>query len=197
MFGRLWILSLRNSSPLGRVAAFVRPCLAWIGAPARDRRGMSAVEFGLAAPVFLAMLTPVIDLGLAFSQQIRINQAVEAGAQYAAMNQYNTNSSTSCDSTKPWAACVSGAMTNATTLSVGPSVGGETCGCPNGTSTSIISHDTVSTCGPSNGGTTCSDGSTPGYYVTISASLTYTSVMPFSILGASTTLSSQAVVRVN
>jgi hypothetical protein len=39
-------------------------------------------------------------------------------------------------------------------------------------------------------------GSKPGYYVTLSASLTYTSVMPYSILGSSTTLSRQAVVRV-
>ena len=45
-------------------------------------------------------------------------------------------------------------------------------------------------------GTACSDGSAPGYYVTISATSTYTSVMPYSILGTSTTLSSQAVVRI-
>ena len=42
----------------------------------------------------------------------------------------------------------------------------------------------------------CPDGSSPGYYVTLSANATYTSVMPYSILGSSTTLSSQAVVRV-
>ena len=116
MVCRLWASSPRKCSSLYKMVATPRPRLAWIGALLRDRRGMSAVEFGLAAPVFLAMLTPVIYLGLAFSQQIRINQAVEAGAQYAAMNQYNTNSSTSCDSTKPWAACVSGAMTNATAI---------------------------------------------------------------------------------
>src|SRR5712672_2574184 len=124
MFCRPWIMSSYNRPPSGWPAAALRPCLARIGARigalARDRRGMSAVEFGLAAPVFLAMLTPVIDLGLAFSQQIRVNQAVEAGAQYAAMNQYNSNAGTSCDSTTPWAACVSSAMNNATTLSLSP-----------------------------------------------------------------------------
>src|SRR3954453_5198018 len=128
MFGRPWIMSSYNRPP----AAALRPCLARIGARigalARDRRGMSAVEFGLAAPVFLAMLTPVIDLGLAFSQQIRVNQAVEAGAQYASSNPYAGTS---------WASAVSSAITNATTLSVNPSVGAETCGCPNSTSTAI------------------------------------------------------------
>jgi len=69
MSSRPWTLSSKNHSPFGSVITRVLPCLARIGALSRDRRGMSAVEFGLAAPVFMAMLTPVVDLGLAFSQQ--------------------------------------------------------------------------------------------------------------------------------
>jgi Flp pilus assembly protein TadG len=171
--------------PSGWLAAALRPGLAWIGALARDRRGVSAVEFGLAAPMFLAALSPVIDLGLAFSQQIRINQAVEAGAQYASSNPYAGSS---------WSTGVSNAVTNAiANLTITPSVGSETCGCPNSTSTAIVtgSYGTPPTCSGS-----CPDGSNPGYYVTISAQATYTSVMPYSILGTSATLSSQAVVRV-
>jgi len=188
MFCRPWIMSSYNRPPSGWPAAALRPCLAQIGARigalARDRRGMSAVEFGLAAPVFLAMLTPVIDIGLAFSQQIRVNQAVEAGAQYASSNPYNGTS---------WASAVSSAITNATTLSLNQSVGAETCGCPNSTSTAIVtgSYGSPPTCTGS-----CPDASKPGYYVTITANVTYTSVMPYSILGSSATLSSQAVVRV-
>jgi Flp pilus assembly protein TadG len=180
-----WTMHLPIRLLSGWLAA-LRPSLAWIGALARDRRGMSAVEFGLAAPVFMAMLTPIVDLGLAFSQQIRINQAVEAGAQYASTNQYNTSS---------WSSGVSSAMSGATTLSISPSVGSETCGCPNSGSTAIVTggYGTAPNCtgGP------CPDGSNPGYFVTISASRTYTSVMPYSILGSSITLSSQAIVRVN
>jgi len=186
---RPWIMSSYNRPPSGWLAAALRPCSARIGARigalARDRRGMSAVEFGLAAPVFLAMLTPVIDLGLAFSQQIRVNQAVEAGAQYASSNPYAGTS---------WASAVSSAITNATSLSVNPSVGAETCGCPNSTSTAIVtgSYGTPPNCTSNS----CPDGSSPGYYVTITGNVTYTSVMPYSILGSSATLSSQAVVRV-
>ena len=172
-----------------RLGAALRPIRTWIGALARDRRGMSAVELGLAAPVFLGLLSPVIDLGLAFSQQIRVNQAVDAGAQYASTNPYNTGT---------WSSNVQSAITNATTLAVSPNVGSETCGCPNSTNTAIISVDSAANCGPANGGTTtCSDGTAPGYYVTITGQVTYTSVMPYSILGSSVTLSSQAVVRVN
>src|SRR5439155_863110 len=125
---RSWIMSSHNRPSSRWLTAVLRPCLARIGALVRDRRGMSAVEFGLAAPVFLAILTPVIDLGLAFSQQIRVNQAVEAGAQYATANPYNGSTTTTCDSTNPWSACVQSAMTNATSLSVSPVVGSETCG---------------------------------------------------------------------
>ena len=181
MFLMSWIPSLRTCRLSGRLAARLRPSLTWIGALARDRRGVSAVEFGLAAPVFLAALSPLIDLGLAFSKQIRVNQAVEAGAQYAAVNQYNSGT---------WATNVSNAVTNATTLSVSPNVGSETCGCPNATST-LISNVGTPPCGQA-----CTDGTTAGYYVTISAQATYTSVMPYSILGTSATLSSQAIVRI-
>jgi Flp pilus assembly protein TadG len=180
-----WIADLPIRPPSGWLAAALRPGLTWIGALARDRRGVSAVEFGLAAPMFLAALSPVIDLGLAFSQQIRINQAVEAGAQYASSNPYAGSS---------WSTGVSNAVTNAiANLTITPSVGSETCGCPNSTSTAIVtgSYGTPPTCSGS-----CPDGSNPGYYVTISAQATYTSVMPYSILGTSATLSSQAVVRV-
>jgi Flp pilus assembly protein TadG len=180
MFLMSWIPSLRTCRLSGRLAARLRPSLTWIGALARDRRGVSAVEFGLAAPVFLAALSPLIDLGLAFSQQIRVNQAVEAGAQYAAVNQYNSGT---------WATNVQNAITNATTLSVSPTVGSETCGCPNATNTAI------SNVGSPPCTQACTDGTTAGYYVTISATATYTSVMPYPIIN-NPTLSSQAVVRI-
>ena len=170
-----------------RLSAALHPIRFWIGALARDRRGLSAVEFGLAAPVFLAMLSPMIDLGLAFSQQIRLNQAVDAGAQYASLNPYNSSS---------WSTNVQNAVTNAnTTLSIGtPSVSSEVCGCPNAANTGISGGvGTAPNCTPG----ACTDGSNPGYYVTISASLTYNSVMPYSIIGSSPTLSSSATVRVN
>ena len=199
MFCRPWIMSSYNRPPSGWPAAALRPCLAQIGARigalARDRRGMSAVEFGLAAPVFLAMLTPVIDLGLAFSEQTRLNQMVEAGAQYATANPYNSSTTTTCDSTNPWTACVTSAMTNAqsTLTGITTNVGSETCGCPNATNTLISTggYGTPPSCSGS-----CPDGSSPGYYVTISTSITYTSVMPYSILGSSTALSSSATARV-
>jgi Flp pilus assembly protein TadG len=168
------------------LSALRRPFVG-LAALARDRRGMSAVEFGVAAPIFLGILMPVVDLGRAYSQEIQIRQAVQAGALYASVNMYSGST---------WSSNVSSAVTNSTTLSVSPTVSAESCGCPNADSTAIVSHDTVTTCGSSNGGTNCSDGSTPGYYVTITGTLSYTPVMPYSILANPTTLSAQAVVRI-
>lgn len=151
----------------------------------RDRRGVSAVELGLAAPLLLGALSPVVDFGMAFSQKTRLQQAVQAGAQYASMNVWNGGSSPTA---------IKAVVTNATTLPVTfPSDPSETCACPNGTTSPYIqAADTLSTCGT----TTCSDGEVSGYYVSVAAQLTYTPLMPISFLSNPTTLSATSVVRV-
>ena len=73
----------------------------------RCDRGVAAIEFGLSAPMLLAMLVPVADLGLAFSRQQELRQAVQAGAQYAALHPWNQNAP----------AAITGAVTAATSLS--------------------------------------------------------------------------------
>ena len=128
----LWHFRLRVRSVFSRVAgdacrfavlraangiAALRRPLVGFTALVRDRRGMSAVEFGVAAPLFLGILMPVVDLGRAYSQQIQIRQAVQAGALYASVNVYNTGT---------WSSNVSSAVTNLTTLAVSPTVGSET-----------------------------------------------------------------------
>jgi hypothetical protein len=190
---RPWIIQFSRSSRSFGLLARVRTCLTRVSALARDRRGMSAVEFGLAAPVLLAVLTPVIDLGLAFSQKIQVQQAAAAGAQYVSLNYWTDTS---------WQTNTISAVTSATTL---PVCGGQsgctpttaapiknTCGCPNSTHTDIIDARSSGVC-PS----ACpSDGEKPGTYITVAAQLIYTSVMPYSILGSSVTLSAQSLVRV-
>ena len=53
--------------------------------------GASAVEFGIIAPVLAAVLVPLIDLGLAFYQQMQVDDAAQAGAQYAMAHGWNTS----------------------------------------------------------------------------------------------------------
>ena len=140
-------------------------------------RGVAAVEFGLAAPILLAILVPVADLGLAYSQDQQLRQAVQAGAQYAAIHPWNQNASTAIAAAVTAATPLSGVTTSPAPYQL--------CGCPNG------SGVTTATCG-----TYCTNGQTPGYYVVIAAQLTYRPVLPYSVLGSSTILTAQSTIRI-
>ena len=148
-------------------------CLARL---AHADRGNAAVEFGLAAPLLIGLFVPMADLGLAFSQQLQVQQAAQAGAFYASLYAWNSNSPTT----------IANVVTSATTLaglSATPAPS-QSCGCPNGTTVAAATCES-----------TCSDGTTAGYYVVVSAQLTYTPVLPYSLLGSSVTLSAQSTVR--
>jgi hypothetical protein len=182
MSSRPWTFYSSTRPRSGWLVAAFQPSIARIGALARDRRGMSAVEFGLAAPVLLALLSPVIDLGLAFAQKIQVQQAAAAGAQYVSLYYWTDGN---------WQTNTATAVTSSTTLPVSVSPApSKTCGCPDSTSTRIVSGS----CSPAPNW--CSDGENPGTYITVAAQLTYTSVMPYSILGRSVTLAAQSIVRV-
>src|SRR5439155_25522439 len=136
--------------------------------------GTSAVEFGLAAPILLGLLVPLADLGIAFSEQLQVEQAAQAGAQYAALHAWNSNSVSSITTAVTSASPLSG-------LSATPAPS-QSCGCPTG---STISSATC--------GSTCSNGETAGYYVTVNAQATYVPQLPYSVLGSSVTLSAQSI----
>lgn len=143
----------------------------------RARAGTSAVEFALATPVLLGLLVPLVDLGIAYSRQIQVEQAAQAGAQYASGHPWNSDSVTA----------ISTAVTSAGALpgiaaSPPPS---QICGCPSGSA--VMSY----TCN-----TTCPNGQTAGYYVVVGAQLPYTPPLPYSVLGNSMTLSAQSTVRI-
>src|SRR6266404_761781 len=135
----------------------------------RAERGNAAIEFALATPILIGLLEPVADLGIAFSQQLQVQQAAQAGAQYAMLHGYNSSA-------------ISNAVTAATTLpgvSAAPAPT-QSCGCPTGT--------TIATapCG-----STCADGEAAGSYVFVNARSAYTPVLPYSVLGSSVTLTAR------
>jgi Flp pilus assembly protein TadG len=142
---------------------------------ARANRGNAAIEFALATPILIGLLVPVADLGMAFAQQLQVQQAAQAGAQYALLHGYSSSA-------------ISNAVTAGTTLagvSASPSPS-QSCGCPTGTTI------TTATCSSA-----CSNGETAGSYVVVNAQVSYTPALPYSVLGSSTTLTAQATVRVN
>jgi hypothetical protein len=149
----------------------------------RAGRGTSAIEFALSAPLLLGLLAPVADLGLAYSQQIQLQQAAQAGAQYAALHPWHSNSITE----------IANAVTSATGLTLLPADPAtnpapyQECRCPDGGMIDLASCNSIR----------CADGEYGGYYVIVHAQLAYSPVLPYSLLGNSNKLTAQATVRVH
>jgi Flp pilus assembly protein TadG len=158
----------------------------WLARLMRDQRGVSAVELGLTAAFILPPLGSVFDLGMAFSQEIKLQQAVQAGAQYASMRVWEGSSSPTAVTsavTNSLPATLQSTVTVAGDFNADGSVNNaspyQACYCPTGTSgTYFTSTDSLSTCGT----TTCSNGEKSGYYMTVSAKLNYTPIAPYSFV---------------
>lgn len=143
----------------------------------RDRSGAAAVEFGLLAPMLVAILVPMVDFGMGTYQKMRVQDAAEAGAQYALVHGYSASSITSA---------AQSATTLGANVSVTPS---EACGCITATGTVNTSYGA-----PPCTADACPDGSTPGTFVTVATQSTYSLLLaPTTLL----TLSGTAVVRIN
>jgi Flp pilus assembly protein TadG len=135
---------------------------------------VAAVEFAVGATLLTALLIPLVDLGMGFYQKMQVQDAAQAGAQYALAHGWNSTA-------------IENAVTSASTLaSINASPApARSCGCPQGTSV------TSSTCGG-----TCAGGQSVGTYVTVGAQAVYTPLIPYPVIGQSLTLTAQAVVRI-
>ena len=139
----------------------------------RDRRGAAAAEFALIVPLLAAMVVLTVDLGMGVYSKMQVENAAQAGAQYAIIHGFDSSS-------------ISSAVTNATSnsginSSPAPS---QFCGCASATGI------TATSCGA-----LCSTGNAPGTYVTVSAQGTYSTLMNYSIVPSSYTFNAQSTVR--
>ena len=138
------------------------------------RRGVSSVEFAVAAPLLITILTLLVDFGIGFYQKMEVEDAAQAGAHYALLHGWSSTS-------------IENAVTNATTLS-GVSASpapSQACGCPSGSA--ITAADCTAT---------CASGKSAGTYVTVIAQATYTPLFTYPLFGSSVTLTAQSVVRI-
>jgi Flp pilus assembly protein TadG len=140
----------------------------------RAEHGNVAIEFALATPILIGLLVPVADVGIAFSQQIQVQQAAQAGAQYAVLHGFSSSA-------------ISNAVTAATALPgvsayPAPTSG---CGCPTGSTITVAACASV-----------CANGETAGTYVQVHARSAYTPALPYSVFGTGVTLTADAEVRV-
>jgi Flp pilus assembly protein TadG len=139
----------------------------------RQRRGSAAIELALLAPPLFLMAIGTADYGFCLYQQMEVQNAAQAGAEYARKHGFSASG-------------ISGAIAGATPLSVTASPApAQSCGCPSGTSI------TSATCG-----TTCASGAAAGTYVTANAQATYTTIVPYPGIADSFTLTASSTVRI-
>jgi len=137
-------------------------------------RGTAAIEFAAIVTALAVLFVAVADVGIGFYRKMQVQNAAQAGAQYAALYGFVASS-------------IANAVTAATSfsgISASPAPS-KYCGCPSS------SGITNSSCGA-----ICSDGSTPGTYVAVSAQATYATIIPYPLIPNSFTFTSQSTVRI-
>ena len=138
-----------------------------------DIRGNAAVEFALVAPMLAAALVAMIDLGIGFYEKMEVENAAQAGAEYAIARGWNATS-------------VANAVTASGTLAAISATPAPTqsCGCASGTTVAAASCGSV-----------CPSGAAAGTYVTVNAQAQYKTILSYPGLKSPMTLSAQSIVR--
>jgi Flp pilus assembly protein TadG len=139
----------------------------------RDTRGAAAIEFGFMIPLFSLMVVSVTDIGLAVYRKMQVENAAQAGAQYAIARGFNITG-------------ISNAVTSATNSSAvsasPPPI--EYCGCPTSTGVSSVSCGTV-----------CSGGAVAGTYAKVSAQATYYTLINYQVVASTYSYNAQSTAR--
>jgi Flp pilus assembly protein TadG len=151
----------------------------WIKRRRQPKRGgetgTAALEFALTIPFLLVFLMAVVELGFAMHETMQVYNSVEAGVLYASKHGF--------DSAGISAAVVNATGTQGLAASPAPT---QFCGCPQAAGVSAVLCNA-----------TCADGSAPGQYARIHATLSHQTVLPFFALPLPETLTAQAIARLN
>jgi Flp pilus assembly protein TadG len=160
-------LSLKNRvRPVDRVRDLVH-------AAVRDKSGAAAIEFAFMIPLLTLMVVSVSDIGLAVYRKMQVEDAAQAGAQYAIVHGFDTSGISSAVTS----------ATNSTAITASPSPV-QFCGCPTSTGVSSVSCGTV-----------CTGGAQAGTYATVSAQATYYTLINYQIVAATYTYNAQSTAR--
>jgi Flp pilus assembly protein TadG len=136
--------------------------------------GVAAVEFALIAPLLALSIICTVDLGLGIYRKMQVQNAAQAGAEYAVTHGFTASGITT--------ATMSATSYSSIQASPAPA---QFCGCASATGVASA------TCG-----STCTGGAAAGTYVTVSAQSTYTTLLPYPMLPSSYALTAQSTVRI-
>ena len=151
-----------------------------VTAGANDASGAALVEFTIFAPMLLASAIYAMDYGLLTFNMMEVQNAAQAGAQYAVAN--NSSDSTA----------ISTAVTGATKFTAVTATSSQFCGCPAAAAVTFCS----ASCD------ICSTGTCPitvqGHYITVTATPTtpYKPLITYGLVGSSYNISAKSTVRI-
>lgn len=163
-----------HENSIASAAKRLRRALAAFATGDHATSGTAAIEFAIIGSVLVTLLLVSVDLGLAFYSDMQVETSAQSGAEYAAVHGFNSTA-------------ISNAVTNATSTSgidASPAPS-QFCGCASASSVNSA------TCG-----TTCSDGMTAGTYVKVTATRTYSTLIPYPSVPASFTQVATSTVRI-
>ena len=144
----------------------------FFGSFSRSTDAASAVEFAILVPVLTLMVIAISDIGFAVYREIQVEDAAQAGAQWAVRNGFDSNG-------------ISNAVTAATNSPISASPAPQKfCGCATGSSVSLA------TCGAA-----CPGGARAATYATVSAQLVYNTTLNYEVVPTTSILAAQAIVR--
>jgi Flp pilus assembly protein TadG len=145
----------------------------------RGNAGVAAIEFAVIAMILALMAVGTLDLGLGFYRKMQVQNAAQAGAQYAMLHAFDGSS----------VAAIETAAMNATTLTMltfpQPPTRFSGCAVPIGIATPDLNY-------------LCPDGTSAATYVTVVVQSIYNPVLGFPALGIpdSFVFNASATVRI-
>ncbi len=139
----------------------------------RGERGTAAIEFGIGISFLALLVTGIVEVGYSMYQATQVTYAAEAGLFYAAQNGWNASG-------------IQNAATSATGLSGMTATAAQSCGCPSASGITTVSCSA-----------TCTSGDNPGQYININVSMTRITIVGSSAFGLPSTVSAQAILRLN
>jgi Flp pilus assembly protein TadG len=159
----------------------------------RGIAGSALIEFTLFAPLLVVASIYTMDFGLLFYKQLEMQNAAQAGADWAMTNH-------TCSTSKIAAAAANATKLPAIQITVTSS---EFCGCPSSTGVALQNpSQPAAACGSTtdicSGGATCSGGALAGNYVTVTAapSTTYRSLIPYGLITNTYNITATSTVRI-
>lgn len=162
-----------RKSPSRNRGLLLRRLRGYLRAAVGDTRGAAAIEFGIMIPLLSLMVVSVTDIGLAVYRKMQVENAAQAGAQYAIARGFDASGvSTAVKS-----------ATNSTAITASPEPV-QFCGCPTSTGVSTVSCGTV-----------CAGGAKAGTYAKVSAKATYNTLINYQIVADTYTYNAQSTAR--